>query len=751
MKKIFYFFLSRPVTSSMLFFCVLVLGIVSFLNLPIELMPEVEYPRLTINTVWNGVPPEVVEANLTSPIESALSSIKGVKKISSRSSEGTSVINLEFHPDVDMNFIKLEINEKLNLLKNELPPNISYPRISSYIPEDFRELQGFLTYTVSANISANEIHKYINDYLRTPLLSVSGVSNVRILGGNEREIKINVDFDKAKYFNIQNEEIIQAVENSEKFLSSGSVKKNDYRFLLKIDNRINLINQINQQIVKVLNDGTVIRIQDIAEVIDGYEETNSYYRINGKEAVFIEIDKEYGINIVNVADKVYEKIEELSKELPTGFQITKEIDKSDLIRNEINELYQNAGYSFLLLFLILTIIFRKVRYTFIIITSIIFSVLGAVILFFVFNIPLNILTLASITLGFGLMVDNSIVVIDYLDKKYDGRGIKFLSVHLKNIFFPVFASTLTTIAVFIPLLFLTGELRLYFGEFALATLFTLTNSLFVSFTIIPALFNRFPFIRNQIAKLQSKGNAQSYRESFVILAYKFISNKIFKYKKISLVILILMFGLPIWLLPGYIENSVISVPYNFIFGSEFYQQIKKHVNLYLGGALNLFFNEIQKGEYFSYGGETYLMVYLTLPNGNQLEKLNELTKSFEEEILRYQNNIKTVTANVMSPEDAYIRIDFTNEQGMTAFPYLLKNYLTAFAIKLGGLEVGIYGFGPAFVFPRPLIIRPVALFLSWRLRVFSHNGSFRDRPLQDQSHLSQSGFEPTVAPEKGLR
>ena len=285
------------------------------------------------------------------------------------------------------------------------------------------------------------------------------------------------------------------------------------------------------------------------------------------------------------------------------------------------------------------------------------------------------------------MVDNSIVVVDYLDKHYDGKGLKRLSVCVKDIFFPVFASTLTTIAVFIPLLFLTGELKLYFAEFALAIVFSLSSSLIVAFTVIPLLFVKYS------SKLYKR---EDDKISIYDKAYVFTVKKLFKHKKLSLLFLLLLIGLPIWLLPASIETPVFSTPYNFVIGSDFYQSIKKYVNRYLGGTINLFFNEVQKGEPLNFGEETYLIVSLRLPNGNKLDRINDLTKNFEDQILLYKDRFKNVTGNVINSEAAYIKVDFTKDQSETAFPYVLKNFLTAYAVKLGGLDVSVYGFGPGF-------------------------------------------------------
>ncbi|MFZ1288460.1 MAG: efflux RND transporter permease subunit, partial [Melioribacteraceae bacterium] len=211
MKKIFYIFLSRPVTASMLFFSIIILGLAASFNLPLELSPHVEFPKLTISFSWSNVSPETIEAFVTSPIESELAGIKGVKSINSNSSQGSAEITVEFYPDINMDFARVEINEKISALKDELPYGISPPRVSSYIPDDFKDLQGFITYSISSNESGNATRKYVKENLLFPLMSISGISDVSLRGGNEREINIGIDYEKVKNLGITNDEISKSI------------------------------------------------------------------------------------------------------------------------------------------------------------------------------------------------------------------------------------------------------------------------------------------------------------------------------------------------------------------------------------------------------------------------------------------------------------------------------------------------------------------------------------------------------------
>ncbi len=689
MKKLFHIFLLKPVTTAMFFLSVLVIGIVSVINLPVELTPNVEYPSLSVNVSWPGVSPEAVEAHLTSPIEAELATVPGMKKISSTSTEGNAGISMEFHPKTDINFARIEINEKLSSLRSALPAGVSSPRVAPYVPKDFRDLQGFITYSVSANRSANEVRKYLIENVLLPLKAVDGVSNVEIRGGNNRLIEIILDYNKVKALGISNEQITGAINGAEIIKSAGKLINKNNQIYLKINNTISDPAGIGEEIVKILSNGQTIRIKDIAVIRDDYDEPQNYYRINGKETVTINISKEPGANTLIAAKAVAAKMKELGSKFPADYTFIKEIDKSENIRKDLDELYRDGLYSVIIIFFVILLIFRNLKYPFIILTSLIFSFLASFILFYIFNITLNIITIASFIVGFGFKVDNAIVVLDYLEKHYDGGGIKRLTVLCKEIFSPLFTSTFTIIALFIPLVFLTGELKLYFVQFALGIASTLFASLIVSFTVVPLLF--------RISYHSVITPPVNISPGIGSRVYTFIVEKIIAYKKTSLAFLILLIGLPVWEIPGRIEKEdFIARAYNSVFDSETYQEIKPYLNYALGGGLNLFFNHVSRGELWRYGEETYLSIRLELPNGNQIERINKLSSDLEKEILAYKKNIKVVIANVTDPESAYLKVEFTPEQSNGSFPFLLKNYVTAYATRLGGVDSYVYGFGPGF-------------------------------------------------------
>ncbi len=664
------------------------MGIIAIYNIPIELNPKVIYPKLTLSTTWNGVSSETIEAFVTSPIEAQLSRLKNVKTISSRSSEGTSNITVEFYPETDMDYARVEINEKLHSLRNELPYGVGRTVLSQYVPESFKELQGFITYTVSGNQSANQIRKLVKDKFIYELSAIDGVSEVSVYGGNERQITILIDFDKAMLLGVSDGEINSAIKDLEKILSGGTIENQEYQYLVKVNNKVEAIDVINEQVVKILPNGTTLKISDIGKVYDGYKEQSNYYRINGKETVTINIDKEPGKNSISTAELIYDKVEQISSHLPEDISVLKEIDKSITIKEEINTLTNNSIFSFIIIVLVLLIIFRSFKYTIVIVMSIVFSLLASILFLFLLDVSLNLITISSFVIGFGFMVDNSIVVVDYIDRYFYGHSLKRLAVHLKAVFSPVLTSTLTTSAVFLPLLFLTGELKLYLEQFAVGVVVSLTASLIVAFVIIPRLY-----ISLKIKKIFKVNRKSENGEALFSSIMEFL----IKRKKTAMSLLILLIGLPVWLLPDRIEGeSVWADAYNAVSESEVYQDIEPALGYLLGGSLNLFFNHLSRGEVWQFYDPTYIYVRLELPNGNDISRINQLTKEFETEVLDYETNIKTLIAHVYDEESASLKVDFTKNQSLTAFPYLLKNYLSAYATRLGGLNVSVYGFGPGF-------------------------------------------------------
>ena len=320
-------FLHRPVAVSMFYGALVVGGVFAFLRLPLELAPTKEFPRLSVNTTWGSTSPETVEMFITSPIEEIANTVSGVRKVSSTSIEGASTVDIEFEQKIDMNFARLELSEKLAAFAETLPPGANAPSIQRYVPKDLRDLQGFLSFSLSGNRPPHELRKYAEEKILPFLLSVRGIANVQVLGGQNRELQIELDPDKVLARGLQPDELSSKLRELQFHAPVGVLEKNQGRIYIAVRNDAVTVQELEQFVVASTSGGVPIRIRDLGKIQDGLSEARSFYRINGKPTVTILIDKEPNTNTLSLADAVFERLEALRKDFPVGYSLIKESDK----------------------------------------------------------------------------------------------------------------------------------------------------------------------------------------------------------------------------------------------------------------------------------------------------------------------------------------------------------------------------------------------------------------------------------------
>lgn len=745
-----------------------------FMGLPGQLTPDVEYPRLTVRLAWASAPPETVESTITAPLEGELSKLHGIKSLSSVSSEGRSEITIEFHAGINMDMARLEINERLSVLMENLPREVSPPSVSNYIPDEIEKMTGFLTYTLSAPRSPGEVRRYADEYLKLPLRSISGVNDVLISGGNHRHISVELSREQTERLNIHPDEVTNALKDAYLTLSGAQSLRSD---LMNTDSLIKRArctvvqslrhiedlqylpvafraapNNTRQPASTTMTDNNkpekqenpdnnvTVKLGDISTIRDDFAEPTSFYRLNGKETIILRLQKEPGADIIRTADKVYKTIEALQAALPKDYVLRKESDVSEKMRLELSDLYSTILYALIALGIVILLLFRQntaLRMVAIIITAVVVSMCLASVGFAVFGVGLNIISIAAILLGFGVTVDIVIIMAEFLERenvalrhrhKASTIILRF-TVQSRSMAVPLVGSALTTIAVILPLMALNTELQQYLWDFTITSVIIVCTSVMVSLSFVPLLcYYWLP--RNIIPVSEEIPNHDIHSPSFstptlqepqdtaqrfgylsthfglnveperfntiFYRVYAALIQRITRWKKTALFALMIVGGLPLWLLPGRIETPYLAPVYNEVFDSPLYGYLKPYLYTYLGGAWNLFSNRLPRGDMWQIGNEQYLMVYLKLPNGNRIERINTLAKAIEAEILRYGSAVALLTTSVSNDERAWIKVEFPRHQADPTFPYKLKNYLVAYATRLGGLEVSVLGFGDSF-------------------------------------------------------
>ncbi|MFW6160778.1 MAG: efflux RND transporter permease subunit, partial [Acidobacteriota bacterium] len=433
----------RPIATAMFFLALAVLGFYSFFHIPLELAPKEEYPQLEIVTVWSGVSPEIIQAEITSPLEEKVLTVKGVRKVSSSSSIGESRITVEFNQKTNMEFARLALRERIAQLKSQLPYGVR-PRIEPYVPEEFR-IKPFLHYTISGDYSLQELREMVKDKMEIGLGSIKGVSDVEVTGGADPLIQILLDEEKLKSLNIHPYEIFNRIQERTRIYPAGKIQKGKQEFLIKAAAPVQSWKDLKEVVISKIG-GIPVRLKEVASVNPSFSDIYYINRINGQPTIRLVIHKERGTSTLKVAREVIKKLEEIKKTLPPELVFRVVDDESQEITKALKELYLLVAIIVSVIFILVLVVLRSVKPSLLVISSIAFSVLITFNLIYLFKISINMLTLGGLALGFGLFVDNSIVVFEnILRLKEKGMAVKKAAVQgAREVFLPVLASTLTT-------------------------------------------------------------------------------------------------------------------------------------------------------------------------------------------------------------------------------------------------------------------------------------------------------------------
>lgn len=491
----------RPVTVWMFTLAILLFGMVSLSRLSLNLLPELSYPTLTIRTDYVGAAPGEVEQLVTMPIEEAVGVVKGVRKVVSSSKAEQSDVVLEFEWGTEMDIASLEVREKLDVLF--LPLDVKRPLLLRFNPSLDPVLRyGLSIESLSTEQSANVLddaavlalkrgRTYAEEEIKRKLESVDGVASVKIGGGLENEIQVLIDQQKIAQFNISVESVIQRLRDENVNASGGRIEDGSQEYLVRTINQFDTIDDMRQLYIANRN-GRYITLNDIASVIDTYKERDSVTRFNGVEGVEIAIYKEGDANTVRVAHAVEQRLQSIKNELPDGYLLTEVYNQSNFISSAIDQVKSAAVVGGVLAMFVLYFFLKNIWPTLIISISIPVSIIATFNLMYSYDISLNIMSLGGIALAIGLLVDNSIVVLENIDR-HKQKSINTQQAAAKGtseVSMAIVASTLTTMAVFFPLVFVEGIAGQLFSDQALTVTFALAVSLVVALTLIPMLAAR---------------------------------------------------------------------------------------------------------------------------------------------------------------------------------------------------------------------------------------------------------------------
>jgi HAE1 family hydrophobic/amphiphilic exporter-1 len=479
------FSVRRPVTVSMFTVAVVLFGMVSFQRLPINLLPDLSYPSLTVETRFPGAAPSEVESLLTRRIEEAVGILSGVRRISSRSRPGLSQVTLEFAWGRDMALASLDVRQKVDLVI--LPKEVQKPAILRFDPSTDPILRLYLT----DGSNLYRLRYVAEELIKKDLESLDGVAAVKVNGGLEEEIQVRLDEGKLALVGVKPADVQAVLAKENVNQAGGSLYEQEARYLVRANNEFKGLDDILATIV-VEREGRLVRMGDVASVVRGHKQREVITRFGSKEAVELAVYKEGDANTVRVARALRARLEALKKELPDGVQVGAGVDQSRFIESAIDEVLSNAVVGGLLAMLILYLFLKDAFATLIIGISIPVSIIATFFLMYRMGVSLNIMSLGGLALGVGMLVDNAIVVLEAIFRRREQgeAALPAAGAGASEVGMAVIASTLTTVAVFLPVVFVEGFAAQLFRDQALTVSFSLLASLVVALTLIPMIAAR---------------------------------------------------------------------------------------------------------------------------------------------------------------------------------------------------------------------------------------------------------------------
>ena len=545
--------IKRPVFATMFIAALVVLGIVSYPGIGVDLYPKIDFPIVNINTQLRGASPEIMDIDVTDKIEEAISTINGVKTITSSSLEGVSIVTVEFELERNIDLAAQDIREKVSSIRSKLPTDILEPVIQKVDPD----ATPVLWVAVTGPQSVRDLSTYTNEILKEQLQRIEGVGALRIAGLRLRQGRIWLDADKLRAYQIAPGDVAQALQLENVEIPGGRIESDTKEYSIKIKGEFPRIQEFNDLIVAYYR-GAPVRIRDIGRAEDGMEERRNLARFNGKPCVSIGIQKQSGSNTVAIIDRIKRELVNIHKTLPPGMELNIAFDQSTFINRSINEvkghLIIGGFFAVLAVFLFL----RNWRTTLISALALPVSIIATFTIMKAFDFTFNNMSMLALSLSVGILIDDAIIVIEniyrHIEEGMEPREAAAFAT--SEIGTAVMATTLAIVAIFLPVAFMKGIIGRFFWQFAMTVVFSVMVSLIVSFTLTPMMASillkrkksettaivpsRFPF-------LSRIGNGMEKVYKKTETAYRHILEFSLGYRKTVLVLALFIFAFSLYI------------------------------------------------------------------------------------------------------------------------------------------------------------------------------------------------------------
>ncbi|TCO04420.1 efflux RND transporter permease subunit [Natronoflexus pectinivorans] len=674
---------------NIIFILLTIIGLVLIPQLTVQLHPQQTGNTIHVGYSWPGMGAEVVDKEVTSPIEGTLSAMRGVSRITSESYEGRGSIRVSFKKGTDMDAARFEASSLMRSIHGNLPEGVALPRVS-YGWGGYEDTPQLLIYTVNGEGSSHAIKQYVDRYIVPRISNMSDISSVYSYGATSLEWELEYDKNKLNAVGLNENHLRDAVRNQlvRRELGTAAIERgSDTRTInLTLSGIPSDSVDWSQFIVGNFNN-RVIRLTDVASPRLKESESRSYYRVNGLSSIYLVIHSTREANQVELAARVKEVIKELQPGFPPNFSLLVNYDASEEISTEVQKISSRALLALIILLLFVLLVSRKWRYLFIIALSLVANLSIAVIFYYFLGIEIHLYSLAGITVSLGMIIDNTIVMADHIRHSANRKA-----------FLAILAATLTTMGAMIVIFFLKEEQRLNLIDFAIVMLVNLGVSLFIALFFVPSLLHRLPIKRSFRGRIIRRKRRivkfSRWYERFLRFG--------FRWRWAFILVIVWGFGFPVFFLPDKLDVKEEQKPrwyhktYNQTLGNQNYvSNIKPWVNRVLGGSWYWFTNYFSSSGFNWDSSRTRLYARGSMPDGSTIHQMNDVFVSLENYLAQF-DEIELFTTRINNIDNPTLEISFTPEAENGAFPHILRNELIREAIQIGSADFSIYGVGQGF-------------------------------------------------------
>lgn len=661
------------------------LGIALLPFLSVKLDSSYVTNGINIYFEWRGHTAEEIESEVTSKVESIVSTVQGVKEITSISTRGTGSVYVQFDKNTNTYKIRHELVTILRHVFDKFPGGVSFPEINIQQPQN-KLPKAILSYALCSKVLPCDIlTKYAKEVIKPALSVQKGIEEVALSGGASLEYKLSYSPDRLRKLNIQVGDIINAIEKQFITAGLGKIELTSQSgllgyFILRRDDKDSL--NWRETPIKSIN-GRIIRLNEVVEIELVTEAEEAFLRVNGLPTVILDVFTIPQSNYFKLAPSIKNIIKDIRKDLPAGTYIIELHDASNELLHEVHQALLKTCVTLLGLLLFVFVIYRRVRYLLVITLSLIANLLIGITCFYLMKLEIHLYTIIGIMVSLGIIIDGSIVMIDHLSIQKN-----------RKVFLALTGAHLTTIGSICVIFFLDEEHQAYLMDFTWAIIINLIISLPVGYFLIPALLRIIPLGDGE------KNRSPSYKKTIVRLTFHYflVIKYLYRFRRLVIIAAVLLFGFPTFLMPTKLQSdSWFAKKYNQIFNQTYYQkEVRPTLDKWAGGTLRLFFKRLEiSEEYQSINEDDRLLIEIYLPAGASAIAVQDIVSDFER-YLKDADGIREFRTKVPHRRSAQIEIYFDSLVHGTTFPLILKNQIETKAVNTGFAEFNITGIGQGF-------------------------------------------------------